>query len=292
MSEQTATIETGVTASDLLDTVHASVSALTTLVSLTDVSGLQTLGDMAHSLTESKAPAYIGLLPADDQDTARFNLGLDRTNFVAAFADAQYNAMLIDLDTYVARLGAFDALNKDQDSTTLCSEAEARTELVLSVLPRFEGSPDLPAETCWRQLTHAQDLYSKAAKLNSVAQIYLSRGDVELLRHRLAQNTQVQLSGNLRKSAPMLAQNAQTYYKGAARLATSEEDELKVKSEQRIWLAVYMRSLLYGFEPEKEGVASFNRSDLESALSEAVQEGLVDAMMANEIASRVMVAKS
>jgi len=289
-SEQTATVESPVTINDLLDTVHASLSALTTLVSLTDPSGLQTLGDMAQSLTESKAPAYISSLPAEDQGVATSVLALSRASFLAALTDAQYNALMVDLDTYVARLAAFDVLNADHDPNALCSQAEARTELSLSVLARFDPSRELPAEICWKQLSQAQALYSRAANLTPLSQIYLSRGDVEMLRHRLAHMPHTQLPSGVRKSAPTLAQNAQTYYKGAARLATNEEGELKLRAQQRTGIAVYTRALLYGVEPDKDSNSMLGspkaRASLRDALSESVEDGLLDVNLADELASR------
>ncbi|KAK1090289.1 hypothetical protein LTR48_008578, partial [Friedmanniomyces endolithicus] len=158
-SGQMATIENPVTAADLLDTVHASLSALTTLVALVEHHALDSLGDMAHSLTETKAPMYIKMLSEDARESASFTVAFDRANFVAAFADAQFTAYLIESADYQTRLeDVFSIPNKDQHVAALTSEAEARTEFTLSVLTRYIGSPELPVETCWKQLKLAQDL--------------------------------------------------------------------------------------------------------------------------------------
>ncbi|KAK5126720.1 hypothetical protein LTR85_009654 [Meristemomyces frigidus] len=286
-SGQTVTIENPITANDLLDTVHASLSALTTLVSLVEAGALQTLGDMAHSLTENKAPAYIGLLPVDAQESARFTFALARASFVSAFADAQYNAFMIEAETYLARLEAFSIPSKGQDATALGSEAEARTEFALSVLARFEGSPDLPVDLCWKQLSLAQDLYTKATKIGRSAQVYLSRGDVEMLRHRLASSPYVKLSDGMRKSAPTLAQNAYTYYKGAVRLGTDEDAELKLKAQQRMSIVARMRMLLYETEPSADAADSIQSSAayLRAGLVQSVEEGLLETALADAIAN-------
>ena len=76
--QQSAIVETPISPSDLLDTVYASLSALTTLAPLSDEKGLQTLGDFARQLTESKAPNYISLLPAEDQDKARISTAVSK----------------------------------------------------------------------------------------------------------------------------------------------------------------------------------------------------------------------
>ncbi|KAK0269867.1 hypothetical protein LTR35_014543 [Friedmanniomyces endolithicus] len=280
-SGQMATIENPVTAADLLDTVHASLSALTTLVALVEHRALDSLGDMAHSLTETKAPMYIKILSEDARESASFTVAIDRANFVAAFADAQFTAYLIESADYQTRLeGVFGIPNKDQYVTALTSEAEARTEFTLSVLTRCIGSPEFPVETCWKQLKLAQDLYTKALKLESSPQIYLSRGDVEMLRHRIAVMSNVKTSDSIRRSAPTLVQNAQTYYKGAVRLVTDEDGELREKAGRRLAVSGRLRGLLYGVELDSAGA----RGDvLSRGLEECVEEGLMDGDLADAI---------
>lgn len=290
-SEQIATIESPITTSDLLDTVHASLSALTTLVSLIEPEALQTLGDMAHSLTEVKAPAYLGLMPGDAHQVASFGVALARANFVAAFADSQYNGLMIKAETYLARLDTFGIPGKEHDATALASEAGARTEFALSMMARFEGRPDIPADVCWKQLSMAQELYTKATKLESSAQTYLSRGDVELVRHRIVTLPIPILSDGIRKSAPTLAQNAQTYYKGAVRLSKDGEADLTCKAQQRVGVVAYTRKLLYGVELDADASEVLARpkamAHLDQALVDCVEEGLLDAALANDVAQRL-----
>ncbi|KXL41456.1 hypothetical protein M433DRAFT_45261, partial [Acidomyces richmondensis BFW] len=214
-SAEMATIERPVTASDLLDTVHASLSALTTIVALVESDGLGTYGDMAESLTELKAPQYVSLLPVNERQSAQAIVALDRAIFIAAFADAQYSAFMIEAETYLARLDEFKVVKDQGDVEALSSEASARTEFALSVLARLEGSPDLPFELCWKQLGLVQDLYGQIVKLESHSQIHLSRGDAEMIRLRIATNKAAGITESIRKAAPILAKNAQTYYRGA-----------------------------------------------------------------------------
>lgn len=282
--EQSAIVETPIAASDLLDTVHASLSALTTLVPLAEPSGLQNLGDMAHSLTESKAPNYLSLLPVEDQDKARFAVTLDRASFIAAFANAQFEAQMIELQTYLERLAGFDMPGKDGDASALCAEAEARTELVLSAIDRFDETPDLPASLCWTQLSLSQDLYSKATKLSNEdaqerkAEVYKSKGDLELLRHRIANIPKTDISDGVRKSAPTLVQNAQTYYKGAVSLAkNSGDEEVEEDARQRWDLAKAISALMYG------GEGAGSAETLMEVLEECVEEGLVSEQLAQAL---------
>ena len=298
VSERTALIEAPVTANDLLDTVHASLSALTTLVPLVEQSALQTLGDMAYALTDKRAPSYISLLPSEAQELARFAVALDRAIFIAAFADAQYSFYMIELDTYLKRIEAFDIVGKHQSAHALCSEAEGRTEFALSAVERFEGFPELPADLCWRQLSLAQDLYSEATKLDTddakerKAEAYESKGDLELLRHRLITMPDISLPESIERSAQTLIQNARTYYKGAAQLARADGDgELEVKAKQRWIIATDIAAALHGVAPKQplpfEGNAAAARSELIRALEECVDEGYVANALGEEIKKRM-----
>lgn len=297
VSEQTAHVETPITISDLLDTVHASISSLTTLVSLVEQSALQTYGDMAQSLTEEKAPSYVSLMAEDARDAARFSVGLDRAIFIAALADAQYGYMAIELETYLQRLESFDLPAKQQSAHALCAEAEARTELCLSAIYRYQTTPDAPIQLCWKQLSLAQDLYNTAIKLDDddakdrKAQAYHSKGDVELLRYRLASSGASTLSDNIKKSAKTLVQNAQTFYKGSAQLARTDGDhELEAKAKQKWLIAADIAALVYSVEAKEapfEGNSEGVRGDLLHTLESAVEEGLVEMALGEEIMKRI-----
>lgn len=295
LSEQSALIETPISASDLLDTVHASLSALTTLVPQVEQPALQAYGDMAHALTEKKALNYISLLPTDAQDQARFALGLDRAIFIAALADEQYSSYVIELDDYLQRLDSFHIPGRENNAHALSAEGEARTELVLSTFDRFEGSDNIPADTCWKQLTVAQDLYTKATKLNAEdarerkGKIYESRGNAELLRHRLATQTDSTLSEKVKQSARTLIQNAQTYYKGSAQLANAVADvELAAKAQQRWLIASTIGAVLYGLDTKDPGFDPRSaRGDLVGELEECAELGLIDMSLEEEVMRRL-----
>ncbi|KAI7617417.1 hypothetical protein KC319_g19318, partial [Hortaea werneckii] len=205
-----------------------------------------------------------------------------------------YNAFLIEANDYIERLQAFDIPAKDANATALGSEAEARTELATSVMARYEDSADLPHEICWKQLSTSQELYAKATKLDNTPQLYLSRADVEMLRHRIASLTTVKISDAIRKSAPTLVQNAQTFYKGAVRLAAghSEHAELKSKAQQRLFIASQMRKLLYGAEIPNDVAQLVNlkkaQGSMHEVLMELIEEGMLESGQAEELAMRIM----
>lgn len=225
--EQSATIQAPITTEDLLDTTRASLSALTLLVALSDASALPTLSQMAQTLTETTLPRLLSEL--SDQDRAETALGtaLERADFIATLANAEFKSASpqIPLEDILARL---KFLTTDFDLSTnvpaMCIYADALVELASTATSFRE--PSAIASTCWVQLTQAQGLYARAIKVNDAesrdrkAQIYESRGDVEMLRFRLAKlsGEETGLSAAVRASAPTLSKNAGTYYRGAANL--------------------------------------------------------------------------
>jgi len=304
--EQSATIVNPVTPSDLLDTVQASLSALTTLASMVDSSGLQMLGDIAHQLTESKAPSYLSLLPNDQQDSARFAVGLARATFIAAFADAQYSNQLIELQTYMARLDTFVTLpGKDRSAHALFTEAQARSELVLSALDQTQAQPAMfPASECWKQLSTAQISLTAASKLTDEdakerkAKVYESKADIELLRWRLASAPGYGLSEAVQKSAPTLLANSRTFYKGAVDHGKAlGEDDVVEKATGRYVLVNAMAKLASeGAESSSSAgsagaagpaIAGAEGVDLIEVLGECVEEGLLSEEVADQLVERL-----
>lgn len=310
--EQSAVIMNPVTGNDLLDTIHASLSALTTLIPLVGESALGNLGDMAHAFTDTKAPNYILLLPEDEQDVARTEVGLARASFIAAYADAQFSARLIELKTYIERLQAFDNIpGKDADAQALMTEARARSEVVLSAFDQSESSTtEFPASDCWKQLSITQDRLTKASKLSTEdakedrAEIYQSKGDAELLRYRLATIPGSTLSESIRNSGLTLLSNAFKFYKGAADHAKALGDvDIGDKAKRRMGMIHVMFTVVSkgaGSSGSAAGGSSASSSassaptpsipgpapkgvDLEAAFNECLEDGLMDFASAGEI---------
>lgn len=302
-NEQSAVIVNPVTGSDLLDTVHASLSALTTLIPLVGESALGNLGDMAHAFTDNKAPNYIALLPEDEQDVAKLEVGLARASFIAAYADAQYAARLIEFKTYIERLQAFDIPGKDADAHALMTEAQARSEAVLSALDQGDASSEFPASDCWKQLSITQDRLTKASKLTTddakecKAEVYAAKGDAELLRYRLATMPGSTLSESVRNSGLTLLSNAFTFYKGAGNHAKAlGEIEVGEKANRRMALIHVMATVVSKSDGPSSAAAGGSSSsssssaaaapkipgpppkgvDLEEAFNECLEDGLMD----------------
>lgn len=294
--DRMATVVNPVTPNDLLDTVHASLSALTTLLPLADENALGTLGDMARSLTDTKGPTYISLLPADAQSDARFTLHLDRANFVAAYSNAQYTFHRIELTTYIERLQAYELPDKYQNVGAMSSEAEARVELVLSAFDQQGGGEQIPAIDCWKQLALSQDLLTRATKLNTDeaksdrAKTYKSKGDIELLRFRLASLPSSALSESIKNSGGTLLKNARTYYKGALDFAKSlGDDDTGASAAKRSEATQYLMHALQS--SSSSGMSSTGGASeeqpmterLSEILLEVADEGLIDANVLDQI---------
>ena len=305
--EQSAVIEHPLEWTDLLDTVHASLSALIILVSLVDPASLDTYADMARTLTEERGPAYISNLPESEQASARATLMLDRAIFLATIANVQYNHATLDLAAYGSCLGAFAEI-APRNLCTICAEAEAYTELVLSALEHtsLESST---VQLCWTHLKWTQDLYAQASNFRDDGglefrarpmDIHKARGDVELLRHRLVLCSQSADGNNgnglpaaVHGSAATLVSNAQTYYRGSASLAlgTGDDDGTNLMAQHRWIAAREIGKVLYGAEPKPlpmewsslglEGNACL----VEATLNECVEEGLVGPEVRDQVLS-------
>ncbi|QIW97820.1 hypothetical protein AMS68_003338 [Peltaster fructicola] len=283
--EESATIIQPIVPSDLVDTVHASLSALTTLVALVDGTALTNLENMAHSLHEEKAPSYLALMPPDEVDSPRFVMALDRANFICALANARFNAHDIDLRTLVASIDSFNVPDKSSHADILSAEAAARTEVVLSALEQSEAGQDISVLECWRQSALAQEGLSQAVKLNNddakelKARMYRQKGDVELSRIRIASLPSPDISDAVRNSRTTLLKNSRTYFKGAIGHSASLDDaETQAIAETRLKAV----DLLIDLDSNSQPLVT---DDLPEIMSDLVDEGLVGASIMDRIST-------
>lgn len=239
--QQSATIQMPTTPMDLVDTARSSLTALTLLVSLDGPSNLPTLASMAQALTDTKIPFYVSQLEQSEQAEVKEEVDLERAEFVAALAIADCRAGSITIDDFLSRLQVFEGLDLNTNVGAMCIYADALVEFVSNLLlSRIVPKAHNPAQICWTQLSRAQDLYGKAVKINTEeaqerkAQIYEARGDVEMLRFRLATSSGESLSASTKASAPTLIKNAQTYYRGATgHYRVTGDEPAAVKAEIR-----------------------------------------------------------
>lgn len=163
IGEQSATVESAVTPEDLVDTLRATLTALTQLVSLDPSSAIPTISSMAESLLTSKFPQCTSLLPSDSQPPAVQETLLQQSSLTASISSAEYAASLISAETYISRLSTFDSL--DLSSTEAqCTYADALVEAVAAITsqPSTVREGDILA-----LLAKARDLYSSAIQVLS-----------------------------------------------------------------------------------------------------------------------------
>lgn len=283
VEEQSATVQAATTPMDLLDTARASVDALTLLVSLTDPSSLPTLASMAHTLTDVKIPYCFSQLDPSERPDMEKEVAVSRAEFIAALALAECKSGDITVADFLSRLSVFDALDLAADVAAMCTYADLLVESVETMLifnVRSSVKENL-AQLCWTQLTRAQDLYGKVVKLDDEeakdrkAQIYESRGDVEMLRFRLATAAAGELSPAVKSSAPTLIKNAQTYYRGSSNLfrAGGDEDAAK-KADVRGLVAAAVESQAAGTASE-QGRAVLSGKEAQVVIMDMMSEGLL-----------------
>ena len=226
LEEQWVSIVQPITATTLLDTMIAQIETLTSMCNLMviqDSSEVPWLEKYFSSLLDkaSKFP-----------DTERRQeMALARANFLCTYADASYRLGLLNFPTYQAELkNAFnDDLDVSESPQALCDRAEALINFVTStcVIVNIASLSIAEAaerkEMYWKCLTNALGDLTKATKIpdaSNLAKTHLRRGDCEVLRYRLGESPvpYEQAAQNTK----LLLKNAETYYRGAAKLAEVE----------------------------------------------------------------------
>ncbi|GAB7354396.1 hypothetical protein MBLNU459_g4894t1 [Dothideomycetes sp. NU459] len=280
-AEQSASIQIPITSTDLLDTARASLSALTLLVLLDEPANIPTLAQLAQNLSEEKIPQRLSQIDAEEAKEIQSDVALERAEFIAALANADYRKGSISIDDILSRLKIFETLNLTSDVAVMCTYADALVEFVTTAQSYGVSSTDVAA-TCWTQLTKSQDLYNRAVKVDDEearqrkAQIYESRGDVELLRLGLASSEAAGLSASIRSSAPTLVKNAQTYYRGASNLFKAQGAVQGARNvEIRGAIAAVLEARLAGQVSDKVAFLQKMGDEAVAVAIEMTREGLL-----------------
>lgn len=260
----------------------------------------------SSSTFHANAPIHL----TNPQAEAKTEANLAVAVFKAALSGAEYKSELASTETYTSRIKeAFSGLVETANTETtplsssiqiLSAYADALIDLADAVT---EMDPSLTqndsATTRWTSLSQAQDLLTKVTtKLSSPgastsdldlpgrAQIYLQRGDIELLRSTLARLPSATTS--ISSSLPTLLKNAGVYYRGARGLAGQDgNEELRdeagvkagvVKVAEGVWgggvLSGGMKEVFQGIEGE--------------VVSETVNEMLEEALIDEELRKGIL----
>lgn len=239
--EESATIQSPTTISDLLDTARASLTALTTLIPLSDGSSVDILAQMADAILRIKIPHYLAQMSGEERAALTSELTLENATLVAALACAKLNGGAMDEDDFLQRVAVFETLDLQTNVGAILSYADVLHEFASIKISQSSSASSSNtaslAQTLWTQLTKAQELYGRAVKLDvpesreRKAAILESRGDVEMYRFRLATSLNLAdktpgISPAIKASAPVLVKNAQTYYRGSTTLHRAAGDDV------------------------------------------------------------------
>ena len=276
--EQWVSVMEPITADTLLDTIIAQIETMTVmcgLMALQDPNGLPWMEEYSHSLFEKMSNLNKG---SDRQQETLFS----RANFLCAYADASFRVANSDLPTYQRELS--NAFNNEQDLSNfaqgLCDRADAFMTFVLStysVLTSASLSDHDVAELNdlhWRYLTKALTDLTTATKLPEVVnlpKIHIRRGDCELMRYRLGEvpSSYPQAAQN----AALLLKNAETYYRGAAKLAQVEKSHQE-ESEAMVKEAV--ANCLNAGGTKISELLRRDKARVQAVIDEMIDEGLLD----------------
>lgn len=225
--EQWASIVESVTTSTLLDTTIAQIETLTAICGLMvsqNPTGLQWVEGNSRPMLARASTLSEG------SDRVREIL-LSTANFTCALADAAFRTGSLNLNAYQEELTS--AFGKDIDipnfAQALCDRADASLAFTASMRATIDmtsiNASDLLQlnDIQWKYLTQALTDLTAATKLpdlHNLPKIHLRRGDCELLRYSLGRSPQSYKYAA--QSADLLLENADTYYRGAMKLAMVE----------------------------------------------------------------------
>ncbi|MCJ1478459.1 hypothetical protein MMC13_007139 [Lambiella insularis] len=280
--EQWASVVEPVTPGTLLDTTIAQIELLTVVCNLKvtqDPTWLPWVEEYS-SLLLKRAACYTAAL-SEGSDRVQ-EVSLSTANLTCACADAAFRTGHINLTTYLDELNM--AFSKDvglpDSAQALCDKADASLALTASIRVTINiasvSASDVSAlnDVQWKQLTQALTDLTAATKVpnsHNLFKIHLRRGDCELMRYSLGKPPQ---SYKLAvQNADMLLKNAETYYRGAAKLAKIEmagQDEAEALAKEAV------ASSLSGNEMKLLNLIKQSRIQVLTILEEMREENLID----------------
>lgn len=276
--EQWVSILEPITSDTLLDTMIAQMETMTSmcgLMILQDPSGLLWLEEYSNPLLQRMSNFTKGSdkLPA---------ITVSKANFLCAYADASFRVGKADLPTYQRELT--NAFHNDQDLSNLpqglCDRADAFITFVLSTHSAMTSTSlsdrDIAelSDLHWRYLTQALTDLTTASKLPDVfnlPKINIRRGDSELMRYRLGEAPTSYRHAS--QNASLLLKNAETYYRGAAKLAQVEKSQMEEVE------AMVKEAVVISLNRAEKKATEFllrDRARVQSVIEEMVDEGLLN----------------
>ena len=272
--EQWASIVEPLTSNVLVDTIIAEIQCLISMLSIPyipDASFVMKIDSLAR-LVLRRADSIIQQIQTESTLVIDpVTVPLARGNYKAAFADASFRAGQLSMYDYFTTITTAYDFSVESSPQVLCDLAEAYLNFATTISAALEGflpqsqrpEPDFPlASTRWKSISGALDALTKASKFPStdtneltlsLSAIHARRADCELLRARLAEPSNGS-HGPAAKSLLVLRKNAETYYRGAAKMAITETGHENVDLNVReavcaalngntqVWKDLYVRS--------------------------------------------------
>ena len=275
--EQWASIEEPITLDILLDSVLAQLDTLTAINNLgplADQKDILWMEEYYRDTLQPKVATYVA------SSGRQHEVALAEAKFVAALSDAAFQYGKLDIVTYGRELGnAFSDkdLDLESDPVGLFDKADAyltfSTSIQSSIVHLQQVEVQQLAALCWKYITKALDSLTAASNIigaQNLARIHLRRGDCELMRLRLGEQP---MSWDLTiRSAPTLLTNAEIYFRGAAKIAKSEdaaEEQMEAEVKEAIVAA------LNGSSQKLSSLAGHQRKAKQKIADDMRDEGLI-----------------
>jgi hypothetical protein len=218
--------------------------------------------------------------------------------FTAALVEAEYRAGLCTIQTYYDRIiSVFETLQTQtttaQSTFFLSAYADALVSFASTVsemlLPSDNSVDESEAEAesiSWKALSKAQDLLSEAIKtftssntnmdLPSRANIFLTRGDIELLRRQLALSPKA--SPVIASSSATLLKNAGVYYRAAeqyARTGNDRDEDEEVEASIKVAVVKILEGDANAINDLKAVVMRIGIQQVAAKTTDMIDEGLL-----------------
>lgn len=237
--------------------------------------------------------------PSNPKAEANGEAAISTGIFTAALAEAEYRAQLCTTRTYYDRItSGFETLQTQittaQSTAFLSAYADALVSFASTVSEIFPPSDHSPVDEseaevqsmCWKALSKAQDLLSEVIKtftssstkvdMPSRANIFLTRGDIELLRRQLALLPEASLV--IASSSSTLLRNAGVYYKAAegyAKTGNDRDEDEEMEASIKVAVVKILEGDANAINDLKTLVMSSQNQQVAAKATDMIGEGLL-----------------
>ncbi|EPE31874.1 TPR-like protein [Glarea lozoyensis ATCC 20868] len=282
--EQWVSVREPVTRNDVLDTIIALVETLSTLCSRSSRLGGGQAPKFLHTVEEIGTPTLREQLSSLSQLTER---GLDgaiaQASLISAVSEAKYRMGLPgnDFEAYINNIKtAWSNIDLQNHAQGLWNRAETFTT-ASQAISDHDGQLGSGSSSTISKITKLQwEAYSLAATDlttaskfrddDNIGKIFITRGDIELLRAALGRGSNAFPAAQ--KNQEILIKNAEKYYRGAKVLTESSRE--KEENEEATVKEAVVKGLLG--DSSALGAVRSSVGRMDEILRDAVNDGLFD----------------